>query len=121
MRQRRRVIAIRARGFEGMIRKNGNQFSEKDDVQKDIMGEPFHTALFSHLPLKGGAERALSHPSPHERSEWWGGSTRAISERRGGGYFRETAPHPGLSFASAFPPHRYAGGGIRPRRVEAQS
>jgi hypothetical protein len=23
------------------------------------------------------------------------------------------APHPGLRFASAFPPHRFAGGGIR--------
>jgi hypothetical protein len=23
------------------------------------------------------------------------------------------APHPGLCFASAFPPHRFAGGGIR--------
>ena len=31
-----------------------------------------------------------------------------------GGVSTTTAPHPGLRFASAFPPHRFAGGGIRP-------
>ena len=31
-----------------------------------------------------------------------------------GGVSIATDPHPGLRFASAFPPHRFAGGGFRP-------
>ena len=38
---------------------------------------------------------------------------RAKGERRGGVTFHKAAPNPGLRFASAFSPHRFAGGGIR--------
>src|SRR5579872_3345120 len=57
----------------------------------------------------------MVHRSPRERSEWWGGSTRTLGGRRGGGCFRKITPHPGLRFASAFPPRRFAEGGIRGR------
>jgi hypothetical protein len=37
-----------------------------------------------------------------------------VGRRPGWGEFpRNVTPHPGLCFASAFPPHRFAGGGIR--------
>src|SRR5689334_18398324 len=56
--------------------------------------------LLSLPPRSGGEGRP-------ERSEGrGGGSLIASSQRR--------YPHPGLRFASAFPPHRFAGGGINP-------
>ena len=56
--------------------------------------------------------RDMLYPSPRER-ERVVGRVDASEASVGVGGARKTAPHPGLRFASAFPPHRFAGGRIK--------